>query len=71
MFPLGLQVWGVEIWCLRGVKSAVSGIPSYGYSSLNWGPFRGPFIRVPHYVGDLKRDPNLGNYPYDFYNRYP
>ena len=20
------------------------------------------FIRVPYYVGDLKRDPNLGNY---------
>ena len=25
--------------------------------------FKVPFIRVPYYVGDLKRDPNLGNYP--------
>ena len=27
-------------------------------------PFKLPFIRVPHYIGDLKRDPNLENYPY-------
>ena len=24
----------------------------------------GLFIRVPYYVGDPKRDPNLENYPY-------
>ena len=27
-------------------------------------PFWVPFIRVPYYVGDLNRDPNLSNYPY-------
>ena len=26
-------------------------------------PFRLLFIRVPYYIGDLKRDPNLENYP--------
>ena len=26
-------------------------------------PFRVLFIRVPYYIGDLKRDPNLENYP--------
>ena len=24
------------------------------------------FARVPYYIGDLKRDPNLENYPYKF-----
>ena len=27
-------------------------------------PFWVPCIRVPYYVGDLKRDPNLSNSPY-------
>ena len=27
-------------------------------------PFRVLFIRVPNYIGDPKRDPNLENYPY-------
>ena len=26
-------------------------------------PFRVIFIRVPYKIGDLKRDPNLENYP--------
>ena len=26
-------------------------------------PFRVLFIRVPYYIGDLKRDPNLENCP--------
>ena len=26
--------------------------------------FKVLFIRVPYYIGDLKRDPNLENYPY-------
>ena len=25
-----------------------------------------PLIRVPYYMGDLKRDPTLENYPYVF-----
>ena len=25
-----------------------------------------PFIRVPHYIGDLKRDPSVENYPYQY-----
>ena len=38
---------------------------AYGqFSKL--GSLLGPFlIRVPYYTGDLKRDPNLENYPYD------
>ena len=33
-------------------------------SSLNSDPFWCPFClkRVPYYIGDLKRDPNLENY---------
>ena len=27
-------------------------------------PLRGPLIRVPYYIGDLKRDLNLENYPF-------
>ena len=27
-------------------------------------PFKVLFIRVPCYIGDLERDPNLENYPY-------
>ena len=27
-------------------------------------PFRVLFIRVPYYIGDLKGDPSLENYPY-------
>ena len=34
---------------------------SHMCSSLNEGPF---FIRVPCYIGDPKRDPNLENHPY-------
>ena len=26
-------------------------------------PFRVLFIRVPYYIGDLKRDPNIEAYP--------
>ena len=29
-------------------------------------PFRVLFIRVPYYIGDQKRDPNLENYPYNY-----
>ena len=25
-----------------------------------------PFLGVPYYIGDLKGDPSLGNYPYAF-----
>ena len=32
-------------------------------SSLN--PFRGPFIRVPFWFGDLEKVPNSKNYPYE------
>ena len=32
---------------------------------------RVPFIRVPYYTGDLKRDPNLGNYPFRLRFRVP
>ena len=28
------------------------------------------FIRVPYYLGDLKRDPNLDNYPYKSSKRH-
>ena len=32
--------------------------------SLNWGPFLGGLcIRVPYYIGDPNRDPDLENYP--------
>ena len=27
-------------------------------------PFTVLFVRVPYYIGDLKGDPNLENYPY-------
>ena len=34
-------------------------------SSLKLGSqFRVLFIRVPYYIGDMKRDPNSENYPY-------
>ena len=34
-------------------------------SSLNLGPFLMVlFIRMPYYLGDLKRDPNSENYPF-------
>ena len=33
-------------------------------SFLNSGPFGVPFRRVPCYMGDLKRDPNLEHYPH-------
>ena len=32
-------------------------------------PFRVLFIRVPYYFGDLKRPPNLENYPFARYNK--
>ena len=37
-------------------------------SCLNWGSFhsRVPFIRVPYYIKDLTRDPNLEKYPCRF-----
>ena len=35
-------------------------------SSLNFGPFGVLFIRMPYYIGDLKRDPTLENYPFPF-----
>ena len=34
-------------------------------------PFRVLIIRVPHYIGDLKWDPNLENYPYTFTPKVP
>ena len=40
-------------------------------SSLNLGPFRVLFIRVPYYFGNPKRDPNLENYPYRRFLREP
>ena len=40
-------------------------------SSLNPGPFRVLFIRVPYYFGNPKRDPNLENYPYRRFLREP
>ena len=33
-------------------------------SSLNHGLLLGLFVRLPCYIGDLKRDPTLDNYPY-------
>ena len=38
-------------------------------SSLNSGPLLGVlfYMRVPYYIGDLKRDPTLENYPYIFW----
>ena len=33
-------------------------------SFLHSGPFRVLFIRVPYFVEDPKRDPNLENHPY-------
>ena len=35
-----------------------------GLGGLTRAPFGGPFVRVPYYIGDLKRDPNLENDPY-------
>ena len=32
-------------------------------SSLTKVPFGVPFIRVPYYIGDVKGDPDLENYP--------
>ena len=29
-------------------------------------PVRVRFIRMPYYFGDLKRDPDLGNYPFSY-----
>ena len=29
-------------------------------------PFRVLFISLPYYIGDLNRNPNLENYPYEF-----
>ena len=45
-------------------------------SSPIYGPFRVLFIRVPYYIGDLERDPNLENYPYrslwePYFNKRP
>ena len=38
-------------------------------SSLNQGPFSGPFFtKVPYKIGGLKRDPTLENYPYETRN---
>ena len=34
-------------------------------------PFRVVIIRVPYYIVDLKRDPNLESYPYSSYRRFP
>ena len=37
-------------------------------SSLNQGPFIGfLFLRVPHYIEDPEKDPNLENYLYYHY----
>ena len=33
-------------------------------------PFRVVIIRVPYYIGDLKRDPNLESYPYSSYRSF-
>ena len=40
------------LWMKSGLHAA---------SSLN----AGPFLRVPDYVWDLRRDPNVKNYPFD------
>ena len=32
---------------------------------------RAPFIRVPHYIGDLKRDPNFENFPHKTVSLHP
>ena len=45
------------LWVLENLRVHQMG------SSLNWGPFLGLLIlRVPYYVEDPKRDPNLENY---------
>ena len=40
-------------------------------SSLQKGPFRVPFRRVPCYLCDLQGNPNLENYPYKNPDRNP
>ena len=54
--------WGGLLLLAAGARVGWAGAVTG--SSSNWDPlFRVPFIRVPYYTGDRKRDPNLENYP--------
>ena len=44
--------------------------PVYGSISKFESLLRVLFIRVPYYIGDLERDPNLENYPYSSTSEY-
>ena len=43
------------------VSCVTSHVYVYMGRSLHSGPFWGPY--KPYYIGDLRRDPNLENYP--------
>ena len=63
---MGCRVWGLGCR-VYGLGSRVQGLGLtrvYMGGVQNWGPFRGPFLGVPYYLGDRKRDPTLENYPY-------